>query len=401
MAWIVKIPPSPRHRRIRWQVRYQDGSHERSAGIYPTRREAVAAKHAIERGEPPPTAPEPGLDRTTLFGAYATQVWWPAWSPTHPRSGGSIKAKVNARILPAFGDLPLNQVDADLISRWTHALAADGLSPASIRTYQALLGLILNAAVTDGHLPHAPTLPAPPIGRPARSSAVWLSRVQLDRLADAIEPRYRALVLTAVRTGARWSELVALRWEDFRPDLPLDDGAIAGPGRLRLRRPAIAPAGRKAEPAEEEEEAHRLIIHRTIALDQQTIEVLLTHRERFDGRARARIFTNPRGRRPDQPLSTGSFARSWQPALVTAGLDQAWLDHGGLRVADLRHTHAVWLLAQHAPVPAIAKRLGHASPLVTMRMYQHAATLVEDGHLTLQQLGLLPSPSQQRHRPRR
>lgn len=34
MAWIVPIPPSPRHPKPRWQVRYQDGSHERSAGIY-------------------------------------------------------------------------------------------------------------------------------------------------------------------------------------------------------------------------------------------------------------------------------------------------------------------------------------------------------------------------------
>lgn len=77
----------------------------------------MAAKHAIERGEPPPTAPEPELDRTTLFGTYATQVWWPAWSLTHPRSARSVKAKVNARILPVFGDLPLNQVDGDLIGR--------------------------------------------------------------------------------------------------------------------------------------------------------------------------------------------------------------------------------------------------------------------------------------------
>jgi integrase len=393
MAWIVKIPPSPRHRRIRWQVRYQDGSHERSAGIYPTRADAVAAKHAIERGEPPPTGQEPELDRTTmLFGAYATQVWWPAWKSTHRHFARAVKTKVNARILPFFGDLPLNQVDADHIGRWTHTLATDGLSPSSIRTYRVFLGLILNAAVTDGYLPHAPTLPVPRIGRPARSSEVWLTRVQLHRLADAIEPRYRALVLTAAQTGARWSELVALRWEDFRPDLPLDDGAIAGPGRLKLRRPAISPTGR--EPESEEEEARRLIIHRTIALDQHAIDVLLTHREQFDGRARARIFTNPHGRRPHQPLSTGSFARVWQRALVTAGLDQAWPDHGGVRIGDLRHAHAIWLLAQHVPVGAIAKRLGHANPLVTTRMCQHAATLVEDGHLTLQQLGLFPSPSE-------
>ncbi len=377
MAWIVKILPSPRHRRIRWQVRYQDRSHERSAGIYPTKPEAVAAKHAIERGESLPARQEPQPGRaTTLFGAYATQVWWPAWNPTHPRSTRAVKTKVNARILPIFGDLPLNQLDANHISRWTHTLATDGLSPSSIRTYRALLGLILNAAVTDGYLSHVPTLPAPRTGRPARSGAVWLTRVQLHQLADAMEPRYQALVLTAGHTGARWSELVALRWEDFRPDLPLDDGAIAGPGRLKLRRPASSSTG--PEPESEEEEARRLVIHRTIALDQQAIDALLTHREQFGGRSRACIFTNPRSRRPDQPLSTGSFARVWKRALLAAELDQAWADHGGLRIGDLRHTHAIWLLAQHVPLWAIARRLGHANPLVTMRMYQHTAKLVYD-----------------------
>jgi hypothetical protein len=34
MAWIVQVPPSPRHPKPRWQVRYQDGRRERSAGIY-------------------------------------------------------------------------------------------------------------------------------------------------------------------------------------------------------------------------------------------------------------------------------------------------------------------------------------------------------------------------------
>ncbi|HZD72738.1 MAG TPA: tyrosine-type recombinase/integrase [Actinomycetota bacterium] len=55
---------------------------------------------------------------------------------------------------------------------------------------------------------------------------------------------------------------------------------------------------------------------------------------------------------------------------------------------DLRHTHAVWLLAQQAPIGAIAKRLGHATPVITMRMYQHAATLVAEDQLTTRDLGL-------------
>jgi hypothetical protein len=127
MAWIVKIPPSRRHRRIRWQVRYQDGPHERSAGIYPTRSKAVAAKHAIERGEPPPTT-TPRSDRaTTLFGVYATQVWWPAWNSTHARSTGTVKTKVDARILPAFGDLPLNEGVRDaLVMREPGAASGQG-----------------------------------------------------------------------------------------------------------------------------------------------------------------------------------------------------------------------------------------------------------------------------------
>ena len=36
MAWIAIVPPSPRHPHERYQVRYQDGRHQRSAGIFPT-----------------------------------------------------------------------------------------------------------------------------------------------------------------------------------------------------------------------------------------------------------------------------------------------------------------------------------------------------------------------------
>jgi integrase len=43
-----------------------------------------------------------------------------------------------------------------------------------------------------------------------------------------------------------------------------------------------------------------------------------------------------------------------------------------VRVHDLRHLHASLLLADGLPVPAVAARLGHASPAVTMTVYAHA-----------------------------
>jgi hypothetical protein len=50
MAWIVVVPPSVRHPHERHQVCYQEGKRHRSAGIFPTRRRALAEKRAIQRG---------------------------------------------------------------------------------------------------------------------------------------------------------------------------------------------------------------------------------------------------------------------------------------------------------------------------------------------------------------
>jgi hypothetical protein len=57
MAWFTVVPPSPRHPYERYQVRYQDGKRQRSAGIFPTRRRAEAERRAIERGRPELVAP--------------------------------------------------------------------------------------------------------------------------------------------------------------------------------------------------------------------------------------------------------------------------------------------------------------------------------------------------------
>jgi hypothetical protein len=48
MAWIAIVPPSPRHPHERYQARYQDGPHQRSAGIYATLRRAEAERRALE-----------------------------------------------------------------------------------------------------------------------------------------------------------------------------------------------------------------------------------------------------------------------------------------------------------------------------------------------------------------
>lgn len=159
---------------------------------------------------------------------------------------------------------------------------------------------------------------------------MWLTHKQLDRLAAAIDKRYRALVLVAALTGMRWGELAALRWDDLRLDAPLHDGAVGGPGRLRIARALSDPrrSGRGVEKGPKTEAGIR-----TIALDQETVDAFRAHRELVGGGAFARIFTTPGGSRGDGgTLSSNNFARVWKRALHTAELDHLWPEYDDLLV---------------------------------------------------------------------
>jgi integrase len=65
------------------------------------------------------------------------------------------------------------------------------------------------------------------------------------------------------------------------------------------------------------------------------------------------------------PLSRNTFrTKVWLPALKCTGLDFH------VRVHDLRHAHASWLLAGGADLKAVMERMGH-SQLTTAQRYLH------------------------------
>jgi hypothetical protein len=188
-------PPKPR-----WQVRYQDGQRQRSAGIYNTPRAAEAVRKQIERGLPPtlellPTDIDLAKART-LFGDYVEKVWWPTWKAQHPDSAYQTSKRVEKRILPFLGNLPFVMLDADRLGAWKANLAGSGLKPSSVNSYLSLLGTILNAAVDSNYLPHSPLMRKSRAGRvavarnlPVDRREVWITGSQLDLLADAIALR--------------------------------------------------------------------------------------------------------------------------------------------------------------------------------------------------------------------
>jgi hypothetical protein len=97
-------PTIPRHSHERYQVCYQDGKRQRSAGIFPTKRRALAEQRTIEWGRDELVKDhEMDLERArTLFGDYVATKWWPAWKDQHPTSEyGTRKRSRSASCQPS------------------------------------------------------------------------------------------------------------------------------------------------------------------------------------------------------------------------------------------------------------------------------------------------------------
>ena len=401
LAYIREVSPTVRHPRPRWRVYHETPKGEVKVGEYDHPKQAKQIRdqvnryglEAVRNPAELQATPSPAEKAEILFGRYVRDKWWPAWKLAHPDSAQNTKYKMNKRILPRFGDVPLGELDADTIGQWRGEMIAEQLSPRTVNTYVSLVGTILNDAVDNGYLDRSPLMRRSGAGRvpivknvPVDQREVWLTREQLDALAAAIAPRYRGLVLVAALTGLRWGELAALRWSDLRVAAPFNDGAVVGVGRVRITKAFSDPSrsGRNKQKAPKTRAGRR-----EIALDQETVDALAAHRQLVGGDDGELVFTSPGGSKgPGGPIKSSNFGRVWRKALTDAGLAKLWPEYGGLRFHDLRHTHATWLIARLVPPIAVAKRLGHASPVVTMMVYAHVTELVTAGSLTEKDLGL-------------
>jgi integrase len=72
------------------------------------------------------------------------------------------------------------------------------------------------------------------------------------------------------------------------------------------------------------------------------------------------LFADALGRPLGPQRITEAFGKHRKAAGVRPG-----------RLHDLRHSHATHLLSRGVPAHVVAARLGHASPITTMRVYAH------------------------------
>lgn len=231
-------------------------------------------------------------------------------------------------ISPFFGHRTISSLSAREISDWHDGLLESGYSPASCNRFLALFKTIMAMAERRGLVAESPCGEVKPFRIHAQRER-FLSKREAALLMEALRgidrPEARIITLLLL-TGARKSEIVRARWEDVSLE----------------RRVLTVPLSKSGKP-------------RQIVLSAMAMELL---REMAAERSGPWLFPGRGGKRP------------------LAGLDKFWaklrkdLGLRDVRIHDLRHSFASFLVNAGHSLYEVQRLLGHRNPRTTMR-YSH------------------------------
>lgn len=360
--WVEKNGPSYR---IRDVVR---GKKVTIQAGYPTKTSAKNAMTALRADQLRGDFINPRHGLTTLADWIAE--WWPGYeSGLKPSTRRTEWSRVRIHILPLLGayalaeldalvildfvaDLSAGQRDEDDEARWTRK----PIAPKTVRNVHGVLHKALAAAVAAKRIRINPATgtPMPP---KRHKEARFLTPPEIGRLLAACSEdygRWRPMVLLLVSTGLRYGEAIGLK--AGRVDV------LAG--KLAVLETMHEVGGGEYVFTSPKSEQSR----RSVSFPKEVAAELVPL---VSGKSRDEmVFTEDDGR----PVTRNFRQRTWLRICERAGLD-------GLRLHDLRHTHAAVLISAGTPLTAVQRRLGHSSIRVTSDMYGHLMPEVHDSIL--------------------
>ena len=265
----------------------------------------------------------------------------PYWKPSGRKT---VRIYLKARILPAFGRMPVDRVGPEDVAEWFDAASRDRPGAAN-RAFEILRSMLFRAE--EWGFRQRGTNPCLGIRKnPRRNIARFLDRDELARLGKALDahqarwPEAVAAIRLLALTGCRRGEIVNLRWRDIAENAIVLPDSKTGPRSVPLGASARA------------------------------IVDALPGARRKD----AFLFPKNAGRR-----SPYNLVACWHTVRAHANL-------GSLRLHDLRHTAASHAVMSGENLPLVGRLLGHRRHETTAG-YAHLA----DGHLvkTAEKVGRL------------
>jgi integrase len=418
--------------RPRYTAYYLDSrGRERSAGSFGLKRDADIAWQNAEAAIRAGRRGDPGRGRR-LFEAYVLEEWLPHHQ-LEPGVRSEYARQIRKHLLPFFGPMRMRDIMPEQVRQWVTTMQGQGVRPRTIQYCKvSILNAIFTTALEDEVVAIHPSrgVKTPPVPKKPRRI---ITADEFDLLYKALpDADTRLLVETDIESGLRWGELTELRVRDLDlvtriltvtravVQVPPEEHPTGGRflvkdypkdkeyRRLKLSaqitakivahiherglgsgdllfsyeapdhsatryRPAVIETAGLTDP-----DAHgRRYRHGTLTA-YNAARCRCEHcRGAYASYRAARRAAGkdtpraPRARETDGHIPADWFRRQvWYPARDAAGL-------AGLRVHDLRHAHASWLLAGGADLQVVKERLGHAS-IVTTERYLHSLPTADE-----------------------
>ena len=238
----------------------------------------------------------------------------------------SVRGDINSlkHLKPYFKNKYLSAITPEFVEGYK-ASRKGQVSPASINRELALLKTIMAKAVEWKRIAVNPIA-----GKAVKKfdegeqEMRFLTTDEARRLVDAATGPLKPFLIIALNTGMRRNEILTLRWEN----LDIDKGEI-------VVRPEVSKSKRR----------------RVVPMNEEVAAALLKIEKRGPY-----VFFNQETKKNIQDIK-GPFLTAKTKAKIK----------GRLRVHDLRHTAASWMVADGTDIMTIKEILGHASVVTTQR----------------------------------
>jgi integrase len=355
-----------------WIVDYADGQGDRHIETFERKKDADAyhATVKVDVGRGRHTAPSKSI---TVGEAGRL------WITTGENNGleratlDTYRQHVDLHIVPFLSTLKLSQLTVGVCRDFMDKLRTNGRSPVMVRRVLISLGSLLADAQERGLV--AQNVVRSLSQRKKRHGAnrrqngklkIGIdipSPVEIRAIVEHLQGRWRPLLLTAIFTGLRASELRGLRWSD----VDLRRGEL----HVHQRADRYSVIGKPKSDAGE----------RALPLSPIVINALREWKLQCPKGKLDLVFPNGNGNVENHQniLNRGFF-----PAQIAAGVMTAKAPkYTGLH--SLRHFYASWCINRKAdgglelPLKLVQERLGHATIVMTSDRYGHLFPRGDDG----------------------
>lgn len=253
-----------------------------------------------------------------------------------------ISSIVNTHLIPRFKNKRLSSIRNKDITDLQNDLIESGAAVSHIKKIHTTLSAIFNFAIKQEYIETNPASTVGNIDLKEEKKMDYWTLEEFKRFISVIDNDfYLTLFMTLYYSGMRKGELLAITWNDIN----FEENTI---------------------------HINKTVYNNIITTPKTSGSIRTITMPTHTMRLLSLLRASKEYYKPDyivfgdfyKPLSTSTLDRYFAKYIKESGVKK-------IRIHDLRHSHASYLINKGTIISVIAKRLGHSNPSTTLNIYSH------------------------------